>query len=381
MVVLRDPSDPSPASVTLDYDSSSGANNTGVTLDQPALGWKEPLTETEYLCFFDAKSWKPADRSPTVLPAGCEPASPPINTSPPQVSTGAGTPEPGQQFTATPGSWENANSFATQWSRCIGAACEPIPGAAGTAYTAALADVGHYLRVTETATAPGGEADSADSNIAGSLSGHVKEGEEELLAKGAPVQACLVGGGACRSTSTDEAGFYRIQAPISGEYEVTAFPPAGSKAIQQKRPTPTVVSDETETTGQDVVLSLPPLPPPTVGFSGAGARGTTSEGVPVVHWQEPFVITYETGINHNPEVIFKFPDGPELTFPPSGPPTPNPDDPENGDFRFPVPPLYPHHGPADITIKDPPKDSNFPIYIDPSGFVRTISGTRSPAQP
>ena len=103
LLILRDPGNLSPASVTLDYDSSSGANNSGVSLDRPVPdGWRAPLTETEYFCFYDATSWPVETRSATNLPAGCAPASVPINASPPFVSAGAGNPRAGETFTAAP---------------------------------------------------------------------------------------------------------------------------------------------------------------------------------------------------------------------------------------------------------------------------------------
>ena len=81
LLILRDPGNASPASLTLDYDSSSGSNNTGISLDRPLPnGWLAPLTETEYLCFYDATSWPPAERSATRLPDGCAVASPPIKS-------------------------------------------------------------------------------------------------------------------------------------------------------------------------------------------------------------------------------------------------------------------------------------------------------------
>jgi hypothetical protein len=379
MVILRDPSDAASSRIVVDYDSASGSNNTGVSLDKPEAGWVAPVTEVEYLCFYDADSWDPESRSATSLPPGCSPAAVPINTVPPAVSAGAGAPEPGKQFTATPGTWEGAQGSLTHhWSRCIGSSCEPIGGATGTTYTASAADVGHYLRVTETATAPGGETDSADSSVAGSLSGHVTEGGEGMPSVGAPVQACLVGGGPCRSTTSGAAGFYKIQAPVSGEYTVTGFPPASSHALPRTRSSNTTVVDEAETMGQDILLQLPQLPPPEVGFSGAGARGKTAEGVPVVHWQEPFVIEYKGKINAKVEGEIEYPDGESVPLPPPGPPAPDPEDPEEGTFKFPVDPLYPHHGPANVTIKveppEPAKEITFPIYIDPSGFVRTTDG-------
>ena len=62
------------------------------------------------------------------------------------------------------GATTGASSTSFQWLRCdaTGAACVPIAGATGTTYTLTSADIGHTIRVRQTATGSGGVA-SADS--------------------------------------------------------------------------------------------------------------------------------------------------------------------------------------------------------------------------
>src|ERR1700710_978038 len=434
LLILRDPGNTSPASITLDYDSSSNSNNSGISLDRPApASWKGPLSETEYLCFYDAASWPPAERSATRLPDGCATATPPINTATPAISAGAGSPRAGERFFAAAGSWDNAaGAFSYQWSRCVGAACQQIPGATATSYTAVATDVGKSLKVNVTATAPGGETDVAESNLAGTISGHVYEGVKDAanLVPLAQVQVCRRSGKPCRSTTTDAGGAYTVQAPLVGKFRVTAFPPGGSKAVAHTRATITRVRAEVDATGQDVVLGAAKTPPPQVEFSGSGVRGQSAEGIPVVHWQEPFVINYETGIDNEVEARVEFPDGQQLRVDPEQPVEPSPKDSENGIFRFSIQPLYPNDGAARVSIvvrgqrteaqieaeeaeikeeeaeeeeaeeeedeeeeekeeeeegdeedeeeEEPgpgnPEEITFPIYIDPSGFVHTVSG-------
>lgn len=441
MLILRDPASvaANPASVTLDNDGSSGSNNSGVTLDRPLANWVVPLTETEYLCFYDATSWPVAERSPTRLPDGCKAATAPINVTPPTVSAGAGNPTAGEAFTAAPGTWDfSNNSFAYQWFRCKGETCTAIPSAKGTGYTATAADVGSSLQVEVTTNSPSGETESATSSVAGSISGHVYEGEKSLskAAAGAPVQVCKLKGSPCRSTATDSSGFYRVQVPVAGDYRVTAFPPAGSNAASRTRETITRAKAETEKTGQDVVLPLPKPPPPSVEFTGAGVRGTTGEGVPVVHWQEPFTIRKEADCDSKVEARLEFGSGQTLRVQPSG------SEPAAGGgciFPLSFQPLIPNHGAARMRIlalpprspaeeeaeeeeieeeeaeeeeqeedeeeepeepeeeeetpeeeeeqeedeeeedEDEEEEENddediFPIYIDPSGYVRTVDG-------
>lgn len=352
VVVFHQPDGVHTASVTSDNDGASGSNNSGVTLDRPALGWLEPVTETEYFCFYDATTWPTLTRSPTNLPEGCATPEVPVNVTAPKLSAGAGNPHLGETFQAEPGTWEHAaGGFTYQWFRCGNSSCTPIGGATGTSYTATGEDVGHPLKVRVTATAPGGETDYAESNIAGTVSGHVYEGEKSVAHElaGARVQICRLKGSPCRSTSTDNEGFYRLQAPSLGDYRVTAFPPAGSNAIARTRTTVTHVSAEHEVEDQDVVLPLPQPPPPSVHFTGGGVRPTNAEGVPVVYWQEPFEINFETAIENEVEAKLEFPDGLTQRYLPNSV-EPKPGEEEIGIFDFQIQPLYPNHGAGRVTI-------------------------------
>lgn len=71
MMVIRDKSSTAPARLAGDYDSFSASNVTSILLTRPETGWKGKLVETEYLCFYDAKSWPAAKREAGALPKGC----------------------------------------------------------------------------------------------------------------------------------------------------------------------------------------------------------------------------------------------------------------------------------------------------------------------
>jgi len=73
MIVLRDPSLTSAVSLTVNNDASSGSNLSSFVVMQPAEGWKEPLTEVEYLCFADLTSWPQSARDAAALPTFCGP--------------------------------------------------------------------------------------------------------------------------------------------------------------------------------------------------------------------------------------------------------------------------------------------------------------------
>jgi hypothetical protein len=72
MVMIRDKSSTAPAEIAVDYDSDSASNVTSILLMQPEEGWSGKLTETEYMCFYDATSWTAKDRAKGKLPKGCQ---------------------------------------------------------------------------------------------------------------------------------------------------------------------------------------------------------------------------------------------------------------------------------------------------------------------
>jgi hypothetical protein len=336
-----------------------------------------------------------ASRSANSLPPGCASEQVPINTRLPSIDGTPGDPQPGWTLTADPGGWDHAtDSFDYQWQRCDNGTCTPIGGATSKTYTPTGDDVGKQLRVSVTATSPSGETDSATSSL-GSLSGRVyltsaSAGNE---AQGARVQACHTVTTACRSAATDAGGAYRIEDLSAGDYEVTAYPPAGSNALPETRETPSRVAGGQETTGQDLVLQEPGPPPPTVQVQGQGSRGTAPGGVPVIHWQQPTYIRYYTsGINDwiVSATISDPGGGNPKPLPPPGDPVPAPfpgcNEPDCGYFDIPVPPQFPDHGPKTVEVKKRPKppltnpggDIPFHLYIDPSGFVRTTDGDPLP---
>lgn len=96
------------------------------------------------------------------------PPPPPVNTSPPSV---AGLALEGQTLSETHGSWtNNPTSYSYQWQRCdtAGGSCVAIVDASGRALALTAADVGHTIRVLESASNAGGSAgmvSSAQSDV------------------------------------------------------------------------------------------------------------------------------------------------------------------------------------------------------------------------
>jgi len=80
----------------------------------------------------------------------------PTNTAKPTVT---GVPRPGEELTASNGTWTGgATTFTYQWQRCdtAGTGCVDVAGATGKTYGVRAADLGHTLRVVVTAKSAGG---------------------------------------------------------------------------------------------------------------------------------------------------------------------------------------------------------------------------------
>ncbi|MBV9803344.1 MAG: hypothetical protein JO130_09150 [Solirubrobacterales bacterium] len=97
----------------------------------------------------------------------------PGNTAPPSIS---GTAQEGKTLTESHGSWipKSPSGYSYQWQDCDGSGnnCSAIAGATSQNYTATAFDVGHTLRVLESATAGG----ITSAPVASGATGTVKPG-------------------------------------------------------------------------------------------------------------------------------------------------------------------------------------------------------------
>lgn len=97
----------------------------------------------------------------------CALPAPPASTAPPGVS---GATVAGQTLMETPATWTNTpTSFAYQWERCDtgGNGCRAVAGATARTYTLSSSDVGHTIRVEESATNAAGSGAPASSSATG----------------------------------------------------------------------------------------------------------------------------------------------------------------------------------------------------------------------
>src|SRR6202011_1663007 len=87
----------------------------------------------------------------------------PVNEAPPTIK---GTAQQGKSLEEAHGKWSNSpTGYAYQWQQCDGAGanCKAITGATGQSYVPVEADVGHTLRVEETASNAAGSSAPATS--------------------------------------------------------------------------------------------------------------------------------------------------------------------------------------------------------------------------
>lgn len=187
--------------------------------------------------------------------------------------------------------------------------------------------------------------------------------------RGAIVQVCPKDGSACAWQGTTNAlGNYAATGLPDGNYDVKAFPPAGSSLIPAQLDP--LIENGSIVTGADIQFGAPVPPPPGTGIVPSTEGGG---GVPVIYWNDQTTLT-TTGCPGGTATYEIVLNGSVVD---SGPMTETP--PGSGHYTATVPPLFPHSGPAEVHIHivcpdGSTEDVDFPIYIDPSGVVRTVGG-------
>jgi len=183
----------------------------------------------------------------------------------------------------------------------------------------------------------------------------------------APVQACPRAGRSCVVGLSGPDGHYTIAGVSPGTYDLTAFPPQGSSLLPGHAG-PLLIATGAQVT-QDFVLVGPHGPPPGTTITD---RSVTGNGVPVLYWHDPSAL--DTIACANGTVGYSITQG-AVTLA-SGPMAETP--PGSGHYHASVPPLYPSHGDATVTITDSCGGTTssiaFNVYIDPSGIVVDTAG-------
>jgi hypothetical protein len=173
-----------------------------------------------------------ANSQPTGVVSEPPPPPPaPTNTSLPAIG---GNTTQGQQLTVSVGSWSNSpTSYSYQWQDCngSGASCSNIAGASSSAYTLAVGDVGHTLRVVVTATNAGGSTpatSAATGVVAAYSSGPAYPTCTQTISQGANVPS-TVSGAAAGSVICLNSGAYgslTLNASHSSDVTLQAAPEA-----------------------------------------------------------------------------------------------------------------------------------------------------------
>ncbi len=240
-------------------------------------------------------------------------SGPPSNVTLPTIS---GTAQQGAVLTEAHGSWTNGpTGYGYQWQACnaVGGGCSAIVGATGQTYSPTAGDVGHTLRVAETASNAGGASapatsvqtlvvvPPAPSSVAPpSILGTARQGELLSLAHGTWAndpdgvsdqwEACDEAGDKCSPIAGATAQTYTLTAGELGHtirVRETAFNAGGA--------TSAVSSRTAVVTGVQLALSPPSssAPPvisgtPVVGGSLSASTGAWSGTAPIVYahqWQ------------------------------------------------------------------------------------------------
>jgi hypothetical protein len=208
----------------------------------------------------------------------------------------------------------------------------------------------------------------------------VSSGPEE----GAQISACPSSGGSCQLVSSAADGSYAISNLLPGDYTLEARPnPAGPHADLPPQ-TKILHIPAGGTVSQNFEFSTL-LKPPADGSSSAttpSVGGTTEDGFPLLYWGDPIHLLTETAACEHPTVTYAITQGdPLLVVLASGPMTEGP----AGTFTALAPAVFPHHGYARVSFvvdcpgpEPDPQPVEFDVYIDPSGFVRTVDGSPLP---
>ena len=205
----------------------------------------------------------------------------------------------------------------------------------------------------------------------GRLTGTITDPGGDPVA-GALVQICPAAGGACVTRVASSQGIYTASNLPAGNYNLTAFPGPGP-AFAPARIDNVAVGGPGTTTTQDLQLGdLPSAPPLGTTITNIG---TTDDGLPISYWDDPLTLVTQgcAGATATYHLLLA---GHDVR---SGPMTESP----AGTYTATIAPLFPNHGDGLITVHfdcpaGPDTDTEFGIYIDPSGVVRDENGNPVP---
>jgi hypothetical protein len=200
----------------------------------------------------------------------------------------------------------------------------------------------------------------------GSIAGRVLDPNNAPV-PGARVFACVSPAGRpCGwGARTDAQGNYLVAGLPDGQYQLFAYPPGGACLLSGTRG-PVTIANGSSVIGQDIQIGAVQGIPP--GTSITPSSGTC---MPVVDWHT--LLTLSTQGCPGGTASYQILSGSTVIR--SGNMTEGP----AGRYSATIAPLHPNHGYATILItiqcpSGPPQVITFTIFIDPSGYVRTVHG-------
>ncbi len=185
----------------------------------------------------------------------------------------------------------------------------------------------------------------------------------------AALQACPASGsGTCLVAYTSSAGVYTLVGLPAGDWNLTAYPPAGSNGLAAHAGPVTVATGSTITT--NLVLGGPTPPPTGTTIVDPGGDHGTSGGLPVVYWGDDLTLTTQGCTGGTTSAAYQVTQG--ATTVRSGAMAETPVG--SNTFQATIGAFYPVHGDAHVSITLNCSDGttstvDFDIYIDPSGTV------------
>jgi subtilisin family serine protease len=235
--------------------------------------------------------------------------APPSNIAPPTIT---GTAQEGQTLTEAHGSWTGEpTGYTYQWQQCDSSAanCTQIAGATNQTYTPLAGDVGHTLRVQETASNEGGASSPASSAAtavvtAAPTPAPTNTTPPSIVGTAAQGQTLTVHAGSWTGSPTTFAyqwlqcdGMGSGCLPIAGATTATYTPVAGdvghTLSVQETATNAGGSSAPASSAATAKVVPPPPASstPPTI--TGSAKQGQTLTATPGTWTNEPTDYAYQ----------------------------------------------------------------------------------------
>ncbi|MBI2912577.1 MAG: carboxypeptidase regulatory-like domain-containing protein [Chloroflexi bacterium] len=214
----------------------------------------------------------------------------------------------------------------------------------------------------------GGSFVAAEGRVSGRVLGPPPDSQDPdalVLLEGAVVTVCSIP--PCPNSTTNAIGEFVVTDLPPGNYHVIAYPPPGRNDLLPADKAITLPAGQSLDVG-DMIMKKAVAPPPGFVIDSIGSIG----GAPVIKWDAASDFSIPGCEGGSGTWVLKDSAGNVLD---SGTLTESPP----GTYNGTIGPLIPYHGPATLSTHiDCPdgsdEDNVIDLYIDPSGYVRTVQG-------